>query len=54
MYTQNNKVCNLAELTGYIKDGDTVAIGGGLSGREPMVAIAMVEGAKIVRNELTK
>ncbi|MGZ8929093.1 MAG: CoA-transferase [Methylobacter sp.] len=39
MYTQDNKVCNLAELAGYVKDGDTVAIGGGLSCREPMAAI---------------
>jgi len=39
MYTQDNKVRSLAELAESVKDGDTVAIGGGLSCREPMAAI---------------
>ncbi len=39
MHTSENKVCDLSQLAGFVKDGDTVAIGGGLSCREPMAAI---------------
>lgn len=39
MYTGSDKVCSLTELTRYVENGDRVAIGGGLSNREPMAAI---------------
>lgn len=39
MYTQNDKRCSLKELVAQIQDGDCLAIGGGLSWREPMAAL---------------
>ncbi len=39
MYTQPDKVCRLSELTAHVVDGNCVAIGGGLSWREPMAAL---------------
>lgn len=39
MYTQVDKRCSLTELVAHIQNGDCVAIGGGLSWREPMAAL---------------
>ena len=39
MFTENDKRCSLAELVDFIHDGDILAIGGGLSSREPMAAL---------------
>ncbi len=39
MYTQADKRCDLASLIAYVREGDCVAIGGGLSSREPMAAL---------------
>ncbi len=39
MYTDPDKRCDLPDLIGYIKEGDCLAIGGGLSWREPMAAL---------------
>jgi glutaconate CoA-transferase subunit A len=39
MYTQADKRCGLADLVAHVRDGDCVAIGGGLSWREPMAAL---------------
>lgn len=39
MFTQADKSCALTDLLRYAKDGDTVAVGGGLSWREPMAAL---------------
>lgn len=39
IYTQTNKRCTLTELVKHIHNGDTLAIGGGLSWREPMAAL---------------
>lgn len=39
MYTQNDKRCSLTELVAQIQNGDCLAIGGGLSWREPMAAL---------------
>jgi glutaconate CoA-transferase subunit A len=39
MYTQNYKRCSLTELVAQIQNGDCLAIGGGLSWREPMAAL---------------
>jgi glutaconate CoA-transferase, subunit A len=39
MYTETDKRCHLAELVGHVHPGDCVAIGGGLSWREPMAAV---------------
>ena len=39
MYTQTNKRCTLTELVAHIQSGDCLAIGGGLSWREPMAAL---------------
>lgn len=39
MFTQADKCCKLSELVAYIRDGDCLAIGGGLSWREPMAAL---------------
>lgn len=39
MYTQADKRCTLADLVSHIKSGDCLAIGGGLSWREPMAAL---------------
>ncbi len=39
MYTQADKRCSLADLLSHVKTGDCVAVGGGLSWREPMAAL---------------
>lgn len=39
MYTSPNKRHTLRALASYLKDGDCVAIGGGLSWREPMAVL---------------
>ena len=39
MYTQTDKRCTLTELVAHIQSGDCLAIGGGLSWREPMAAL---------------
>jgi glutaconate CoA-transferase subunit A len=39
MYTQDDKRCSLIELVAHIQNGDCLAIGGGLSWREPMAAL---------------
>jgi glutaconate CoA-transferase subunit A len=39
MYTQADKRCTLSELAAQVKNGDCVAVGGGLSWREPMAAL---------------
>lgn len=39
MYTQADKRCNLSTLMGHVRSGDCLAIGGGLSWREPMAAL---------------
>jgi glutaconate CoA-transferase subunit A len=38
-YTQADKRCSLAELAAQVSAGDCVAIGGGLSSREPMAVL---------------
>ena len=39
MYTGENKQCGLKELVRHVKQNDCVAVGGGLSWREPMAAL---------------
>ena len=39
MYTQTDKHCDLASLVAHVREGDCVAVGGGLSWREPMAAL---------------
>lgn len=39
MYTQDDKRCDLSALIRHVHDGDAVAVGGGLSWREPMAAL---------------
>jgi glutaconate CoA-transferase subunit A len=39
MYTQDDKRCTLSGLITHVQTGDCVAIGGGLSWREPMAAL---------------
>lgn len=39
MYTQADKRCTLDELAAHVQNGDCVAVGGGLSWREPMAAL---------------
>jgi glutaconate CoA-transferase subunit A len=39
MYTESDKRCDLATLAAQVREGDCVAIGGGLSWREPMAAL---------------
>ena len=39
MYTATDKRCTLSELISHLKTGDCLAIGGGLSCREPMAAL---------------
>ena len=48
MFTENDKRCSLEDLVNQIGDGDCLAIGGGLSSREPMAAIRALirKGAK--------
>jgi len=39
MFTSNDKRCSLQELVSQIENGDCLAVGGGLSSREPMAAL---------------
>ncbi|HUL14258.1 MAG TPA: CoA-transferase [Methylococcaceae bacterium] len=39
IHTQADKRCDLAHLVSHVREGDCVAIGGGLSLREPMAAL---------------
>ena len=39
MYTDENKECSLKELVSHVNQNDCVAVGGGLSWREPMAAL---------------
>lgn len=39
VFTSSDKRVGLADLAGHIKDGDMVAVGGGLSARLPMAAL---------------
>ena len=39
MYTQADKCCDLSSLIRHVQSGDCLAIGGGLSWREPMAAL---------------
>jgi glutaconate CoA-transferase, subunit A len=39
MYTETDKRCSLEALLKYVRPGDCVAIGGGLSWREPLAAL---------------
>jgi glutaconate CoA-transferase subunit A len=39
VYTDTSKQAPLSELAGFVTDGDTVAVGGGLSSREPMALL---------------
>ncbi|MGZ8184717.1 MAG: CoA transferase subunit A [Methylobacter sp.] len=39
MYTNPDKRCDVSTLMGHVHDGDCLAIGGGLSCREPMAAL---------------
>ena len=39
MYTGEDKRCSLGELLRHVEQGDCVAVGGGLSWREPMAAL---------------
>lgn len=39
MYTEADKRCSLPDLADFVADGDTVAVGGGLSSREPMALL---------------
>ena len=39
MHTEPDKRCDLSSLIGHVRDGDCLAIGGGLSWREPMAAL---------------
>ncbi|MGR9073576.1 MAG: CoA transferase subunit A [Gammaproteobacteria bacterium] len=38
-YTRPDKCCDLPDLVKHIREGDSLAIGGGLSWREPMAAL---------------
>jgi glutaconate CoA-transferase, subunit A len=49
MYTQTDKHCSLTELVSHIQNGDCVAIGGGLSWREPMAALR-----ELIRQDITE
>lgn len=53
MFTQEDKRCDLKDLINLVRDGDTVAVGGGLSWREPMAALRElvrqnIKGLKVV------
>lgn len=39
MHTQADKRCDLSTLIGHVREGDCLAVGGGLSWREPMAAL---------------
>ncbi len=47
MYTQADKCSDLPGMVGHVHEGDCVAIGGGLSWREPMAALR-----ELVRQEI--
>lgn len=47
MYTQADKRCGLAELARQVRPGDCVAIGGGLSSREPMAVLREIVRQRI-------
>ncbi|MGR8932840.1 MAG: CoA transferase subunit A [Gammaproteobacteria bacterium] len=47
MFTQADKRCSLSELAAHVKDGDCVAVGGGLSWREPMAALREIVRAGV-------
>lgn len=49
MYVETDKRCDLTSLVQYVNSGDCVAIGGGLSWREPMAALR-----ELVRQEIKK
>jgi glutaconate CoA-transferase subunit A len=42
IYTDPNKLTTLDELAGRAKDGAVVAVGGGLSSREPMAVLRAI------------
>jgi len=53
IYTQDDKRCTLSDLLMHVQSGDCVAIGGGLSCREPMAALRElirqdIKGLKLV------
>ena len=53
IYTQDDKRCTLSDLVMHVQSGDCVAIGGGLSWREPMAALRElirqdIKGLKLV------
>ena len=53
IYTQDYKRCTLSDLVMHVQSGDCVAIGGGLSWREPMAALRElirqdIKGLKLV------
>jgi len=53
IYTQDDKQCTLSDLLMHVQSGDCVAIGGGLSWREPMAALRElirqdIKGLKLV------
>jgi glutaconate CoA-transferase subunit A len=53
IYTQDDKRCTLSDLLMHVQSGDCVAIGGGLSWREPMAALRElirqdIKGLKLV------
>jgi glutaconate CoA-transferase subunit A len=47
MYTQVDKRCDLTSLVAHVREGDCVAIGGGLSWREPMAALRELVRQKV-------
>jgi len=47
MHTQADKRCDLGELVAHVREGDCLAIGGGLSWREPMAALRELVRQKI-------
>ena len=48
MYTRTDKQCALGDLVSHVRSGDCVAIGGGLSCREPMAALT-----EMIRQDIT-
>jgi len=53
MYTREDKRCDLSDLIRHVHDDDSVAVGGGLSWREPMAALRElirqdIKGLKLV------
>jgi glutaconate CoA-transferase, subunit A len=47
MYTQADKLCDLKGLVEYLRPGQIVAVGGGLSSREPMAALREIARRRI-------